>query len=121
MMLTCVLGKSGCGKTHLITEEIGALLLGGASVILLCPEQEAVIAERRTTERFSDKIPTVGLEILNFGRLPERVFREYGGLTDQLLSEGGRRLLMHRTLAETAPFLREYSRCCEDDLPHRWQ
>lgn len=115
MMLTFVLGKSGCGKTHLITEEIGVLLSGGTSVILLCPEQEAVIAERRTTERFSGKIPTIGLEILNFGRLPERVFREYGGLTDQLLSEGGRRLLMHRTLAETAPFLREYGKCCEDE------
>ena len=115
MKLTFVLGKSGCGKTHFVTEEIGALLGGGASVILLCPEQEAVIAERRMTERFGGVVPTVGLEILNFGRLPERVFREYGGLTDQLLSEGGRRLLMHRTLADTAPFLREYGRCTEDE------
>ncbi|MBE6657011.1 MAG: hypothetical protein E7604_01060 [Ruminococcaceae bacterium] len=114
-MMTLLLGKSGCGKTHAVTEEIGALLSGGASVILICPEQEAVIAERRTTARFSGVIPTFGLEILNFGRLPERVFREYGGLTDQLLSEGGRRLLMHRTLADVAPYLREYSRCVEDE------
>ena len=114
-MLTFVLGKSGYGKTYHITEEIGRLLSEGASVILLCPEQEAVIAERRMTERFGGVIPTVALEILNFGRLPERVFREHGGLTDQLLSEGGRRLLMHRTLAETAPFLREYGQCTEDE------
>ncbi len=114
MMLTLILGKSGCGKTYAVTEEIGERLAKGLPVILLCPEQEAVIAERRTTERFSGRIPTVTLEILNFGRLPERVFREWGGLTDQLLSEGGRRLVMHRTLGETAPFLREYGRCVED-------
>lgn len=113
-MLTFIYGKSGTGKTYAVTEEIGALLTSGAAVILLCPEQEAVIAERRTTERFSGVIPTANLEILNFGRLPERVFREYGGLTDQLLSSGGRRLLMQRVLSETAPFLREYSRCTED-------
>lgn len=113
-MLQLIFGKSGCGKTYAVTEEIGELLLRGVPVILLCPEQEAVIAERRTTERFSGRVPTQSLEILNFGRLPERVFREYGGLTDALLSEGGRRLVMHRTLAETAPFLREYGRCIED-------
>lgn len=109
-----IFGKSGTGKTYAVTEEIGGLLAQGLPVILLCPEQEAVIAERRTTERFSGRIPTESLEILNFGRLPERVFREYGGLTDTLLSEGGRRLVMHRTLAEMAPFLREYGRCVDD-------
>lgn len=113
-MLTFIYGKSGFGKTYAVTEEIGELLSGGIPVILLCPEQEAVIAERRTTARFAGCIPTEQLEILNFGRLPERVFREYGGLTEGLLSQGGRRLLMHRTLAETAPFLREYGRCTED-------
>ncbi len=113
-MLTLIFGKSGCGKTYAVTEEIGERLTEGLPVILLCPEQEAVIAERRTTERFSGRIPTEQLEILNFGRLPERVFREFGGLTDQLLSEGGRRLVMHRTLADVAPFLREYGRCVED-------
>ncbi len=113
-MLTLIFGKSGCGKTYAVTEEIGQRLVDGHSVILLCPEQEAVIAERRMTQRYSGVVPTVGLEILNFGRLPERVFREYGGLTEQLLSPGGRRLYMHRTLSEAAPFLREYGRCTED-------
>ena len=113
-MFRLIFGKSGCGKTYAVTEEIGELLSRGVPVILLCPEQEAVIAERRTTARFSGRIPTESLEILNFGRLPERIFREYGGLTDTLLSEGGRRLVMHRTLAETAPFLREFGRCAED-------
>ena len=113
-MLTLIFGKSGCGKTDTVIEEIGQRLTEGHSVILLCPEQEAVIAERRVTRRYSGVIPTIGLEILNFGRLPERVFREYGGLTEQLLSPGGRRLYMHRTLSEAAPFLREYSRCTED-------
>jgi len=114
-MMTFLFGKSGSGKTHRIMEEIGERLLAGESVILLCPEQEAVIAERRMTQRFGGRIPTARLEILNFGRLPERVFRVYGGLTAEELSDGGRRLLMHRAMTESAPFLREYSRCLEDE------
>ena len=107
-MITFLYGRSGTGKSYTVTEEAGARLARGESVILLCPEQEAVIAEARMTDAFGGKIPTANLEILNFGRLPERVFRETGGLTVREIGAGGRRLLMHKTLTETAPLLREY-------------
>ncbi|MBO5648819.1 MAG: PD-(D/E)XK nuclease family protein [Clostridia bacterium] len=115
MRLTLLYGRSGSGKTHTVTEEIGDVLRAGRSVLLLCPEQEAVIAERRMTARFGGVILTENLEISNFGRLPERVFREYGGLTAQQLSTGGRRLMMHRAMADCQPVLREYGRCVDDE------
>ncbi len=114
-MITFFYGKSGSGKSEWVTEEIGAHLLAGENVILLCPEQEAVIAEARITARFGGRIPTENLEILNFGRLPERVFREVGGLTVRELGAGGRRLIMHRTLGEAAPVLREYGSAASED------
>ncbi len=113
-MVTFVYGRTGTGKTYHITEEIEALLIRGERVILICPEQEAVVAEARMTDRFAGRVPTVGLEILNFGRLPERIGRVYGGLTQRDLSEGGRRLLMHRTLAECLPLLKEYGTAVSD-------
>ena len=114
-MVTFIYGRTGCGKTHTVTEEIGALLAAHTPVLLLCPEQEAVIAERRTTERFAGKVPMESLEILNFGRLPERVFREYGARTAKELSSGGRRLMMHRAMGDCLPALREYARCIDDE------
>ncbi|MGM9625839.1 MAG: PD-(D/E)XK nuclease family protein, partial [Eubacteriales bacterium] len=107
-MITFLYGRSGSGKSTVVTQEIEERLSRGEQVILLCPEQEAVIAEARLTARLGGRCPTENLEILNFGRLPERVFRETGGLTVREIGEGGRRLLMHRALNETAPFLLEY-------------
>lgn len=114
-MIAFLYGKSGCGKSYTVTNEIGERLLGGEQVILLCPEQEAVIAEARITTAFGGRIPTENLEILNFGRLPERVFREVGGRTAKELGAGGRRLIMHNALHACAPFLREYGAAVTDD------
>ncbi len=112
--LTFVYGRTGTGKTTYIMEKISGLLRDGCDVILLCPEQEAVIAERKLTERLAGQVPTERLEILNFGRLPERVSRLYGGLTEPVLESGGRRLMMHRALVTSAPLLKEYGTAAAD-------
>ena len=113
-MITFLYGRSGAGKSRRISETIEQALSAGKKVILLCPEQEAVIAEERLTARLAGRVPTVDLEILNFGRLPERVFREYGGMTETELAAGGRRLILRRALTEAAPFLKEYGQAAGD-------
>ena len=60
-MITFLYGRSGTGKSYTVTEEAGARLARGESVILLCPEQEAVIAEARMTDAFGGKIPPANL------------------------------------------------------------
>ncbi len=114
-MITFLYGRSGSGKSYAVTEEIGKKLARGDDVILLCPEQEAVVAERRLTETFCGKIPTDRLEIMNFGRLPESVFRLLGGLTVKQIGDGGRRLFMQNALMQCAPFLKEYRQCVSDN------
>lgn len=113
-MVTFFFGKTGTGKTEAVLCEIEAQLANGGHVILLCPEQEAVIAERRLTARLSGKVPTQNLEVLNFGRLPNRVCREVGGLTDTPLGNGGKRLILAGVLSELAPLLWEYQNAGSD-------
>ncbi|MCQ2432853.1 MAG: PD-(D/E)XK nuclease family protein [Clostridia bacterium] len=113
-MIRFIYGPTGSGKTTRITEEIREKLKNGAQVILLCPEQEAVIAERKLTEELLGRVPTENLEVLNFGRLPERIFRLYGGLTTQDIGEGGRRLIMRRALASVGPELTQYREAADD-------
>ena len=115
-MITLLYGPSGTGKSHLIRERIAEALEQGSRVMLLCLEQEAIVAESLLTDALSGRIPTVNLEIHNFDTLPERVFRQYGGLTRQNMDRSGRRLLMHRVLAELAPHLTTYGKAL-NDLP----
>ena len=52
-----------------------------------------------------DGAPSLSLEILNFRRLCNRVFREYGGLSYSYLTDSGKSLLMWKALRETSPAL----------------
>ncbi len=113
-MLTFFFGKTGTGKSEAVLREMEARLANGERVILLCPEQEAVIAERRLTARLLGKVPMQDLEVLNFGRLPNRVCRETGGLTSAPMGNGGRRLILAGVIAELAPTLTEYQNARDD-------
>ncbi|MBQ4290808.1 MAG: PD-(D/E)XK nuclease family protein [Clostridia bacterium] len=115
-MITLLFGPSGTGKSHLVRERIARALEQGSRVMLLCLEQEAIIAESLLTEALSGRIPTVNLEIQNFDTLPERIFRQYGGAARQNMERSGRRLLMHRVLEELAPQLTTYGKAL-NDLP----
>ena len=110
-------GRAGSGKSTRIAEEIIRELSCGGRVLLLVPEQEAVMAERRVADCISaqkEQIPTVNLEILNFRRLANRVFRTFGGLSYRYIGEGARSLIMWQALVFAAPQLREYGNALSD-------
>ncbi len=54
------------------------------------------------------KKPSLSLEILNFKRLCNRIFREYGGLSYNYVTKSGRALVMWQTLCELSGMLDEY-------------
>ena len=107
-MVRFITGGPGSGKTVYITELIAADLKAGEKVILLVPEQQAVVAERRVGETLKG-VPAINLEILNFTRLCNRVFREYGGIAYDYLSKGAYNIIMWRSLYSLAGSLTEYS------------
>ena len=113
-MVTLLYGRSGSGKSFWVSERILEGLKRGERAILLVPEQETVNAERRLACVLSD-MPSVGLEVLNFSRLANRVFREAGGLSYRYIGNGAKRLIMRRAVNDIRASLMEYDRADPQD------
>ena len=114
-MLHFICGRAGTGKTTRICELAAESLASGRRVFLLVPEQQAVDAEARMTELIGGR-PALTLEILNFKRLCNRIFREYGGLSYNYITKSGRALLMWKALSELSGQLNEYSSGSKNDV-----
>ncbi len=104
-MVKFIFGRSGTGKTDTVCRMAADSLAKGRQVYLIVPEQMAVDAESRMANLIGD-MPSLSLEILNFRRLCNRVFREYGGLSYSYISKSGKTLMMWQTLTELAPMLK---------------
>ena len=92
-MLRRIIGPCGSGKTEVIMEYLGKAIKSGKRCFLIVPEQQSVERESLLCERFGDEC-NMYCEVLNFERLPNRVAREYGGLTAQTVRESGRAALL---------------------------
>ncbi|MBQ4064856.1 MAG: hypothetical protein IJD10_02015, partial [Clostridia bacterium] len=114
-MIEFLLGPAGSGKTTEILKRVLADLSAGRRVILLVPEQAAVQTESALSELARKQgVPQLGLEVLNFRRLCNRVFREYGGIAYHTVTAGAKALLLWEALFATAPFLKQYAGEAED-------
>ena len=81
-MVELIIGPACSGKTTLINEQIKNDLRDGRNVILLVPEQEALISEDRLCSLLQNEgIDQTRLEVLNFTRLCNSVFRKFGGIS----------------------------------------
>ncbi|MBQ2766222.1 MAG: hypothetical protein IJF48_04485, partial [Clostridia bacterium] len=104
-MINFIFGRAGSGKTTQICKSAADALSGGRHVFLIVPEQMAVDAEERMTGLLGNT-PSLSLEVLNFRRLCNRIFREFGGLSYSYITNSGRMLMMWQTLWELAPMLK---------------
>lgn len=105
-MVNLLCSPPGSGKSKYIYNEIKKELAEDKNVILIVPEQEAVIAETALT-RLLDGENSMRLEVLNFKRLCNRVFREYGGLCYNYINVGGQTVILWRVLSELSGTLTE--------------
>ena len=103
-MITLICGRAGSGKTTTLLKNAADSLLAGKPTFLLVPEQTVVDTEARMAALLGDR-PTVGLEILSFRRLANRLFRTYGGLSYHYITKSGKTLFLWQTLGELAPML----------------
>ncbi len=106
-MLHFVYGTKNSNKSEYIAKKIVSHLQTGDRVILLVPERRSVAMEKTMLSAVPDQYK-LGLEVLSFRRLCNRVFREYGGLHDRYISRGGKILLLWRILRELSPVLTVY-------------
>ena len=79
-MIYRIIGRGGSGKTAYILEAIKKAHEEGKDCIFLTPEQQSITAERDLCSLLGSGY-NLTTEILNFERLPDRVFRENGGVT----------------------------------------
>ncbi len=103
-MTEFIYGRAGSGKTHNVCLAAADAVKRGERVFLIVPEQTALDTEAKITALMGDT-PSLSLEILNFRRLCNRIFREYGGLSYNYITKSGKQLMMWRTLTELAPML----------------
>ncbi|MDD6799100.1 MAG: PD-(D/E)XK nuclease family protein [Firmicutes bacterium] len=107
-MVTFIYGGAGSGKSTAAAELTVEALSEGKRVFVIVPEQQALMTERRIADMTDGAFPTDRLEVLNFKRLCNRVFREYGGLSFNYVRRGACALIMWQALFSVAPALREY-------------
>lgn len=105
-MLYIIKGDVGSGKTTHITELIREKIAAKKQCFLIVPEQQTVSYERLMTEKLPASHPLY-LEITNFSRLANTVFRKYGGISYNYSSETARALIMWKTLIELLPRLHD--------------
>ena len=106
-MIHFIYGASGSGKTHTVFKYIQSDLTSDKKVFLIVPEQETVAIEREAVSRFPTSAQ-LKLEVLNFSRLCNTVFRKYGGLSYNFATKPQKSLIMWNTLRELSPLLEEY-------------
>jgi len=108
-MLKLIYGPPGSGKTYYSDSLALEALKNGKKVILLVPEQEAIEAENRIYDRANDaNIAIERLSVVSFRRLANLAFRKHGGIEYESIGEGGRLVLLWRSIEELAPLLKCY-------------
>lgn len=107
-MLHYLTGRPGSGKSEYLLTQLKSALDAGKSVLLLVPEQQAVLWESRLAEELPLSCQ-LQLEVTNFTRLANTVFRQYGGLAKSRIDDGGRTLVLWRAMLSVWDMLQVYN------------
>jgi len=107
-MLHRIIGRAGSGKSTVCYDVISDCIKTQKKVFFIVPEQQAVLSEREIIRRFGNE-SNLYVEVINFKRLCNRVFREVGGLVYNNIDSAGKKLILAKTLDTIAPNLTEYA------------
>lgn len=108
-MLTRIFGLHGTGKTTKIYALLEECINQKKQCYLIVPEQYALSAERTLIEKLGNPA-NMFVEVINFKRLCNRVFREYGGIVTRTPDDATEQLAMCHVLSQIGDNLHEYSR-----------
>ena len=114
-MIKFIYGNPGTGKTELIYKMLEDDAINNRKALLIVPEQMTVSAEREVLKRLPPSAQ-LHIEVLNYTRLANKLFREHGGVVYNHSSNGLQKLLMWRAIMVAGPLLSEYSRSGNDDI-----
>ena len=106
-MIRFITGLPGSGKTRRLRELLTDAISHGMDCVLLVPEQQAVLWERDLAAALPPSA-WLHLELTNFTRLANTVFRLYGGLTKPKIDDGGQTLVLWRAFLSVSDSLTAY-------------
>ncbi|MBQ7011882.1 MAG: PD-(D/E)XK nuclease family protein [Clostridia bacterium] len=103
-MLELLCGAPGSGKTEYLIERAAKTLTDDprARILFIVPEQETVSAESRIFSRLPHYAPLT-VEVDNFSRLADSVFRRVGGVARDHVGKSAKKLCMWKTLKLLSP------------------
>ena len=113
-MIYFVYGNPGTGKTETIFKMLEEDAKNEKNALLIVPEQMTVSMERETLHRLPPSAQ-LHIEVLNFTRLANKLFRLYGGITYNFATPAIQKLIMWRAVRTALPFLSEYQINRNDD------
>ena len=106
-MVHFIYGPSGFGKTHTLFKYLESDVKNGKRAFFIVPEQESVAVERQIVSSFPASAQ-LDVEVLNFSRLCNRIFRTYGGLSYNSATKPQKALIMWNTIRELSAQFEEY-------------
>ena len=106
-MIHFIYGPSGSGKTHTLFKYLASDVTNGKKVFFIVPEQETVAVETQIASILPVSAQ-LNVEVLNFSRLCNRIFRTYGGLSYNFATKPQKALVMWNTIRELSSQLEEY-------------
>ena len=107
-MIRFICGRAGSGKSEYVMDSLKEAADSEKSVILIVPEQQAVMWESRVAREL-DASTALSLEVLTFTRLSDRVAREYGGFFHNCADTAAKRLIMWAAVESVRGVLTYYN------------
>ncbi|MFA9399329.1 MAG: hypothetical protein ACERKV_13830, partial [Clostridiaceae bacterium] len=86
MSLRFIYGRAGSGKSYFCYNDIDEKLKQGKKVIILVPEQFSFQTQRNIINVLGEKKANC-IEILDFKKLAQKVFKEVGGINRKYLDK----------------------------------
>lgn len=106
-MVHFIYGAAHSGKTERVLGGIADDARAEKHIYLIVPEQETVALERRVVSMLEGSAQLC-VEVVNFSRLCNLIFRATGGISYSSVTPSARSLIMWNTIRELSPMLEEY-------------
>lgn len=113
-MTEFVFGLGSGEKSNYILQKMQRSLEDGRRVVLIVPEQQALVWDRRCA-RFLPAGAMLQTEIVSFTRLADSVFRRFGGVAKHYITDAKKTLVMWNALVSLRDSLHIYGREDRED------
>ncbi|MBQ9557968.1 MAG: PD-(D/E)XK nuclease family protein [Clostridia bacterium] len=112
-MLRFIAGRAGTGKTYTVLRDAVAAAPSHKMTYIIVPEQSTLSYEKQLIE-YNAEARRLGVEVLSFTRMVEKVMLETGGLAGNYIDSMGKTALIYRAIRDCSDSLRLFGKYRND-------